>query len=70
MSGLSEYNRQASAELSLGMKLGAYKKLKEMHPKVLAETEAKLEANFTKEGIDEYKKALIRGLKNIGYWSE
>ena len=70
MSGLSEYNRQASIELSQGMKPGAYQKLKEVHPKVLADTEAKLEANFTEAGIDEYKKALIRGFKKIGYWNE
>ncbi|MCK5609982.1 hypothetical protein KAR91_49370 [Candidatus Pacearchaeota archaeon] len=70
MNGLDEYNRLASEELSKGMKPGAFAKLKEIHPKVLAETEAKLAANFTKEGITDYKEALIRGFKNIGYWNE
>ena len=70
MSGLKEYIRQASVELSQGMKPGAYEKLKETHPKVLADTEAKLEADFIMEGIDNYKAALIRGFKKIGYWDE
>lgn len=70
MNELSKYFCKTAQTLSEGMKEGAYGKLKEAYPEYFKEINDKLDNNFTKEGIDEYRETYIRGFKKVGVWNE
>ena len=65
---LSTHFKQATDEISRGMKPGAYAKLKEKYPNRLEKIEYDLSVNFTEKQIDEYKKSIVAGFQKIKMW--
>ena len=70
MSGISDYYYKACLDISTGMVYGAYSKLKEKYPEHFEKITKELDDNFTKKGVDKYKKSMINGFKKEELWVE
>ena len=67
---LADLLSDAGHEISKGMTEDGYRKLNQKFPEFLNKLNQKLNENFTKAGIIEYRDCIIRGLKKIDCWNE
>lgn len=59
---------EATRRISAGMMEGAYGELKKQYPDRVAKVNKELDDNFTVEGVEIWKKKIIKGMAAVGKW--